>query len=755
MSLSESLWYALSLLLLLSAFVHLVRRTRLSQRGFPRAYDVLLFAALIFGAAYAFELGQVGQGSLLVPFYHVIQIAGGDRDVEAVILPEAQPLRDILRIYSEVLYVITPMATLLTIVSYLFELLTVPQLRLLSLSRDVVVLSQLDERSLRMARSICGYYARDEVPAGDAFARTSRRACIVFAGVDREQERELAGAAFDFGAICTSLDVKDILGNCAHRHLRTIILSAQDEVRNIAEAKALAEQLRRACAAAETYRIIAVTSLRNSETVLIPEPSQDLSGTQATALPKNLVLRSFDPTRALVEQIVDRYPIFLKSNPHSSWDALAQRKGVAVGPRRLDDLYVGDQRHVVVVGAGTAGMEFVGSALWASRIDGVHTRIDVLDREPDPTHPTATMAEARFAALAPEVMRQRASAADVTRDAEGDAYTDESYDLAFTMLDAQTQAYADFIVAHAATISYVLIALGSDPANIKAALRTRQLLERELVRRSGGREAYLSAPRPLIIAVVENDELADIVEGATSEGQPYDIVCAGRLDEVCSYENLLGVVGERRREYDRRSDRANRTHRKYRLFAYLRNLRLGRHGLPALEEPQFERLAGGIDWTSDPAGWPLGQGGEAVAAYNAYRLTERAAVQANEGRDAGEAPVEVMSHALDADAARAGDGKPSREWLLRMEHERWNAYIRAEGFELALPSETATLFDTGQLAGGAKLHRSNLAALHPCLVPFDALAELDEPIAELYEQADKPGTLHTTFQLQDDEYIGV
>ena len=108
-----------------------------------------------------------------------------------------------------------------------------------------------------------------------------------------------------------------------------------------------------------------------------------------------------------------------------------------------------------------------------------------------------------------------------------------------------------------------------------------------------------------------------------------------------------------------------------------------------------------------------------------------------------------------------------------MEHERWNAYLWAEGFLAATIDEVGTFFNTCQKE---ERHRLNGANLHPCLISYDDLESLDGPIDALYESAleeaddaqydtlyrckrylkDKEGYKkgeHTPFQLQDNAYI--
>lgn len=284
--------------------------------------------------------------------------------------------------------------------------------------------------------------------------------------------------------------------------------------------------------------------------------------------------------------------------------------------------------------------------------------------------------------------------------------------------------------------------------NATIAMRTRQVLERQLVRRSPDRESYLVANRPLVIAVVEDDELADIVEQARNENQPYDIVCLGRTAESLTYESLVALKGNRKAEYNRRSTQASEAHRKYRLFAFLRHAWLGSACTPVIGREDLARMLDEVDWTAVPSGsW------EAVRAYNAFRLTQTEIDKMRAKGDGAAAGLAEQSHAFDADAALAADGKPSREWLLRMEHERWNAYVRVEGFEVATAHDTSVLFDTGQHAENDKQHRSNLAGLHPCLVPF---AELEQVSADVNGEYEARGLASLgDFRLQDDRYTRI
>ena len=106
-----------------------------------------------------------------------------------------------------------------------------------------------------------------------------------------------------------------------------------------------------------------------------------------------------------------------------------------------------------------------------------------------------------------------------------------------------------------------------------------------------------------------------------------------------------------------------------------------------------------------------------------------------------------------------------------MEHDRWNAYVRTQGFVRADYDTTERIFATGQ--ADTQKHRSNLMGLHPCLVSFDDLANLDAHLYRLYkgyfEELDAreagPGNgskearlkvdEREWLQLLDDDFIGI
>ena len=84
------------------------------------------------------------------------------------------------------------------------------------------------------------------------------------------------------------------------------------------------------------------------------------------------------------------------------------------------------------------------------------------------------------------------------------------------------------------------------------------------------------------------------------------------------------------------------------------------------------------------------------------------------------------------------------EWLQRLEHERWNGYIRTLGFRRASEEEFRAFYPH------TKKDQDQLARLHICLVPYDELDEVDavyervtgDPPSPKYKDVDKAVITH-------------
>lgn len=721
------------------------------------------FVFVMFVAVLLYVIGLWGATEQLDPpllaAFHALQIMSANKDFEVPVLTGADAGGQwFLTVYGVLLFITAPVSVVIAAVEFFSEVFSGVFAWGRSLATDSYVFSCLNERTIDLAWDVHDKHRTS------CFG-VSLRPCIIFARCGASDGEQLAEAR-KMGAFCLEGDVEAALHKCSCRTVCSVILldeNEEDAIAMVRRLKRVARGRRSGFGPGKT-RVFALTDFRNTEALLFPEVLKEgLQAGEGTADEGRVAVRSIDLARELVEQVITRYPVFLLSKPPAADDGAVGATGAAgtcwfdadadqIASRRRDELYSRDDRHILVVGAGSTGTGFLSAALWASRIDGMHTRIDVVDGDEDPSHTGRSLAEARFEAEAPEIMRLLADQSEENGEGEPSSrpFTEGTYDLHFILANVETDAYAKILARRATTLSYVFIALGDDLLNARVAMRTRQVLECELAKRSKSREEYLCASRPLIIAVVRNDDFAAAVTKAKNDGQPYDIVCVGSDRELLTYKMLSDLMEDKRTEYKRRSSRASSIVIKYRLFAFARSLYKDRHGArEAFETGMDQSLLGalcetfGIEQDNETLGMVREAFTRGLDGQTILSILDEVDWTVEVKRDKEVAEVvktwrlallyqlycsDGITRALDS---MEPDNGYSREWLLRMEHERWNAYVRTQGFEVADLATTRRVFATGQ--ADTEKHRSNLAGLHPCLTSFDDLADLDQPIYSWYK----------------------
>lgn len=153
---------------------------------------------------------------------------------------------------------------------------------------------------------------------------------------------------------------------------------------------------------------------------------------------------------------------------------------------------------------------------------------------------------------------------------------------------------------------------------------------------------------PRIQAVVESTERKRILEGMRNfSGQAYDIDFVGTINEIYSYENILN------------------------------------------SELEKEALRRHLCWGDEASFWGF--------EYN-YKSSMASAVHRR---------MKIACNIPGADKPGAERTDAEKQALRMMEHRRWNAYMRAQGYVYAEK-------------------RNNMAKTHHCLVTFDLLSQKDK-----------------------------
>lgn len=504
--------------------------------------------------------------------------------------------------YQCVLYIVAPVSFVSVLVSRLMNFFALPRAHWRALHRDTYVFDELSEPTLTLARSI------------EKHAKTTKDVVnLVFTDTNNNVGDAFHARALALGATCVQNSVETVWKHLPHgRHVH-IILTSKDEKRNITRASSIS----RACASAAKnwkpplrYRlpvkhkaleawtsaphvtISAVTTLRGAESLFEHEELDvlEIGEEQFMRVP----VRCIDWTRNTTEKILGEYPLFLLGRqpelPQPS-DGVAYKSYLAWQNAMLDE----DRRHVVVVGAGHVGMEFLSLALSTSRNGSpsdkgpLQYRFDVFDNKADALHKSECLAKYRFIAQT-----------------DGNANELDKLACEFHLYDVLGNDFLDKLVelnnVHGG-ITYLVVALGDDFATAQVSLRIRELfsgrddgrlasaggvgaegqpqrecarqehIAREALHTYARTDADVKRVQPVIVAALDDAELCNALAQAKRGGFDYAIDTMGSPQDMYTYELVFGENGvpEQVTERERKAVRAKKLHEKYKLFSYMRS----------------------------------------------------------------------------------------------------------------------------------------------------------------------------------------
>ena len=371
---------------------------------------------------------------------------------------------------ASALYLAGPMMTLGVVLSFVRNLQAHCSY-LLHYDREVHVFSELNEKALTLCASL-----RQREP----------KCALVFTDVAGEDERsyELQKDAEQLHAICFR---RDVLAVDFRRHSKkrciTFFLLGEDEAENINQALQLMEEYHDR----EHSRIYLFASGSESEMML--------SGCSRG----KVILRRVNEKRALIL--------------HHLYNSEASLFRNAVPQPDEDAKLI----HAVIVGLGGHGTEMLKALPWFCQMEGYRVEIDAFDADP--------LAASHFSALCPELMSPEYNGVFLPGEAQ---YTIRIH----SGMDVESLEFMQEVLALQSP-TYVLVSLGDDIRNIRAAERLRVLLERM------GSHAEIQA------IVYDTRKKEALTNAANWKGQPYRIECIGDLAESYSADIILDSELER------------------------------------------------------------------------------------------------------------------------------------------------------------------------------------------------------------------
>lgn len=632
-------------LLLFAAGLWRMARLSLSRKAPPLNRLLVTFSLFLLPAVWLLRLSvglyQIGRSGLDLSWFealsdslvHALQTFSMDEDYTAYILGGKEMLRSLFGpatawagvygAYAAALNVLAPFAG----GAILFDILTsvFPRLQLALQPRRRVkyVFSELNDRSLALAKSI-----RQE---------KDHRGTILFtdAYVDHDEEMgaERLASAKALGAICLSDDILN-LGSRLGPNARFFLMDDSEEA-NLHTLSALTEA-----------PYIGSKMLKNSEIYLFSQ--SDLAG--------ELMKRTAEAFRAGVAE--EDVPLLrvVPGQTNLIYGLLSRMP--------LYEPLVGTHQkelHLTVLGTGPVGTEMFLASTWCGQILDVALHIHLVSLESEGDF------RSRIDAISPEILRSATPGDPILRIyPQGEELAQPYFHLHYTQTDLSGDGLRAYLLTPDETgfrpvdSDYFLSALGSDQRNLTAA---------NVVRRNVGAARLTDRPekKATLAYILYDRSLSYMVNGGSDSGN-LRMYAFGSSEQVYSCRNVFMTSMESdafalcqnyskrdmaaflKDEYGWRANMARALHLKYKRFS-----------------------AGAVTGDPDP---------QAELARYKDRVT---------------GPDRTLFNRL--------------TWL---EHRRWNAFIRSQGFTCPTGQQLqAYAYRDGNT------HKCNGLRLHPCLVESD------------------------------------
>ncbi len=575
--------------------------------------------------------------------------------------------------FAALLFVCAPLLTFDFLLSF-FKDLSSYKRYIFSFFRDVYIFSELNDKSLALAKSIMlDKNAKDEVVDENGKIKKKRkiRRTVIFTDVFEKNEEgnfELIEKAKELGAIFFKKDILTVKFNLhSKKRNLTFFTISEKESENVNQSFGIIERYKdrtkpwkckrceerkkhkecETCAAREEGKQCETCAVRKKdkkcEECKTSKKNKERASTElyvfSTSVDGELIMAAANKGEVKVRRIKDVRSLIYRTLYDMETKVIAQRKAGVPERDIKPDIFMTakpmedgmKQIGAVVVGCGLHGTEMIKALTWFCQMDGYRVSIDVFDRDKN--------MQSKFTALCPELMSEEYNGVYVHGEAQ--YLIDFHYGVNKSTgekigMDIATAEFAGEIKKLKNT-TYVFVALGTDEENIKAAVLLRTLFEQMHV-------------HPIIQAVVYSSEKKEALTGIKNfKNQAYDIEFVGDLNTLYSQEVIIDSALE---------DAALARHRKYG------------------EEETF--------WAYE---------------YN-YRSSTAAAL-AVLAREACKIP---------------GADKPEEELtpeeiaiIEPLEHRRWNAYMRSEGYIYSGSKDSKS--------------RNDLGKMHHDLVNFAELSE--------------------------------
>jgi len=557
------------------------------------ASAVLLYVPIFWSSYQSYQFGKIESffETILISFNSMIKLFVADGDFEGVMtaLPDESSTVFLgYRIVMSILFVMAPLLTFGFVLSF-FKNLSARLRFAVSLKKEIVVFSELNDRSLVLAQDLAKKKGRLLVFT-DVFER------------DEETTYELLEKAKELGAIFFKKDITMLnLEKRKKKAKMRLFIIGQDKMENMSQSIRLIKKLK----FRKNTNMYVLSTQEEDELLLVNALKNDDSD-PADMQPEIHVRRINEVTSLIFHSLYEK-----------------GYENIFASARVIDD----DTKviNAVVIGMGHHGTEMVKALPWFCQMNGYELHVHAFDVD--------LRAEDRFCSLCPELMADHLNGHfDIEGESRYEIRIHSGFDVTTKAFDEELLALPD--------ATFVFVAMGDDDRNLATAMKLRMLYKRKGI-------------EPVIQAVIYQTEKKNILGGIRNyKKQEYNIDFVGDMRTTFSEQVIMN------------------------------------------SELEEKALARHTKW---------GNTKEAIDAFWQYSYNYKSSVAS-----AIHYKMKLLCRVPGADQKPDDREESARVALRVLEHCRWNAYMRSEGYVYSGSDDPST--------------RDDLAKKHPCLIPFSRLS---------------------------------
>ncbi len=533
-------------------------------------------------------------------------------------------LADAYNVVASVLFVAAPILTFGAVLSF-FENLTARRRYFFGFFRDAYIFSELNERSLTLARSL---------------KKHDRKCVIVFTDVFKksdEQTFELIEQAKEMNAILFKSDITIVNFRVHSKKAKLyFFLIGDDEVENINQIILLASEPGKVKSELRVAHGYDYPAADNRLYLFSCQNNYDnLTNLFNT---RYIKVRKVNDVQSLVYRM-------LHENGGDLFESAVETGNMVTDPTS-GDLIPEKLISVAIVGLGLHGREMLRSLTWFGQLFPYRLEIAGFDKRPN--------SESRLAALYPELILPPHN-----HDFETPGEAHYGIDI-YGGVDATDYDFEQKITS-LPEVTYIMVALGDDDLNIQVATKLRILFDR-------------LGKHPKIHTIVYNTEKSSLFRnGYAQKGTQYDIFFCGDIRTNYSHKCILSAELE--------NEALEKKHMSYAGW------------LTDGHAEEDKRLSAELAALKAKGGKPYKEKKKELADARARHAAELADYENSFWKIDYNYRSSIASvihkrykqkYGLPGATKLPAERTPAERELYRIvEHQRWNAFVRSEGYVFA------------------------------------------------------------------------